>query len=409
MTLVDYFSSTVELAGMRRMVEDDIAKRVQRLTRRGLSNRPTPLVLNELTSRVNSADIATALAAAGNQFRSDLDSTAARDHEKQLSLNIREAKNSKDQAAARHALDEHWAKRTYAERPVDVVLATSMLQVGVDVSRLGLMVVTGQPKNSAEYIQASSRVGRDANRPGLVTVIYNWARPRDLAHFETFGHFHETAYAKVEALSVTPFADRALDRGLAAVLVALIRHTRPEFEHEGGAHAVPDHLTAPDVKEAVEVIAARAEFVTAEPAAGTRVREQAARLLDLWAKRRKALETGGLTYTKAGDTAHPLLESSPTRWDEFSVGWSLREVEPEINLLLRIEAPELAERPDWTYGPPKNLAPIPPDSSAEDDEAEGDDEPEEELPPAKDGGFDETGTVNLADSPAGPPQGETDR
>src|SRR5665811_39165 len=166
----------------------------------GLSNRPTPLALMELTSRINSADIAAALSAAGNEFRSDLDSTAARDHEKQLSSNIRAAKVGKEQAAARKALDEQWAKRSFTDRPVDVILATSMLQVGVDVSRLGLMVVTGQPKNSAEYIQASSRVGRDASRPGLVTVIYNWARPRDLAHFETFRHFHETAYAKVEAL-----------------------------------------------------------------------------------------------------------------------------------------------------------------------------------------------------------------
>jgi len=409
MTLVDYFSSTVELAGMRRMVEDDITKRVQRLTRRGLSNRPTPLVLMELTSRINSADIAAALSAAGNEFRSDLDSTAARDHEKQLSLNIRAAKAGKEQAAASKALEEQWAKRSYADKPVDVILATSMLQVGVDVSRLGLMVVTGQPKNSAEYIQASSRVGRDASRPGLVTVIYNWARPRDLAHFETFGHFHETAYAKVEALSVTPFANRALDRGLAAVLVALVRHARPEFEHEGGAHAVPDHLTDPDVQAAVETIARRAEFVDADPAAGTRVREHAAQLLDLWAKRRKSLVTGGLTYTRSGDTAHPLLESSPTHWEDFSVGWSLREVEPEVNLLLRIEAPELAERPDWTYGAPKGHPPLDPNAQADDATEGGADDTEEDLLPAKGGGFDEAGPVNATDLPADPPQGDTQR
>ncbi len=82
-----------------------------------------------------------------------------------------------------------------------------MLQVGVDVQRLGLMLVVGQPKNTAEYIQASSRVGRDPrNRPGLVVALGNWARPRDLAHFEQFRHYHETFYAQVEALSVTPFS-----------------------------------------------------------------------------------------------------------------------------------------------------------------------------------------------------------
>src|SRR5437868_9653320 len=94
--------------------------------------------------------------------------------------------------------------------PVDVVLATSMLQVGVDVSRFGLMVMTGQPKNTAEYIQATSRVGRERTRPGLVVTLYNWARPRDLAHYEDFEHYHATFYRQVEALSVTPYTKRAL-------------------------------------------------------------------------------------------------------------------------------------------------------------------------------------------------------
>ena len=76
------------------------------------------------------------------------------------------------------------------------------------------MLVVGQPKNTAEYIQASSRVGRQASRPGLVVALGNWARPRDLAHFEQFRHYHETFYAQVEALSVTPFSATSLDRGL---------------------------------------------------------------------------------------------------------------------------------------------------------------------------------------------------
>ena len=98
-----------------------------------------------------------------------------------------------------------------------------MISVGVDIDRLGLMLVAGQPKNTSEYIQATSRVGRSADGPGLVCTVFNWARPRDLSHYERFEHYHETFYKHVEALSVTPFSARALDRGLSGVMVALMR------------------------------------------------------------------------------------------------------------------------------------------------------------------------------------------
>lgn len=98
-----------------------------------------------------------------------------------------------------------------------------MLQVGVDVTRLGLMLLVGQPKNTAEYIQASSRVGRNPQKPGLVVTLGNWARPRDLAHYEQFRHYHETFYAQVEPLSVTPFSVTSMERGLDGVLVSAAR------------------------------------------------------------------------------------------------------------------------------------------------------------------------------------------
>jgi hypothetical protein len=89
--------------------------------------------------------------------------------------------------------------------------------------RLGLMVVLGQPKTSAEYIQATSRVGRDAAKPGLVVTLLNVHKPRDRSHYERFRAYHETFYRSVEATSVTPYSPRALDRGLAGAVVGWAR------------------------------------------------------------------------------------------------------------------------------------------------------------------------------------------
>ena len=105
--------------------------------------------------------------------------------------------------------------------PLDALLCTNMLSVGVDIDRLSVMVMNGQPKSMSEYIQATGRIGR--KNPGIVVVNYSYMRPRDLSHFENFVQFHSTYHKLVEPGTLTPFSRRARDRGLAGVFMALAR------------------------------------------------------------------------------------------------------------------------------------------------------------------------------------------
>ena len=118
---------------------------------------------------------------------------------------------------------------------IDICLATNMIQVGLDVSRLSMMVIAGQPKTTSEYIQASSRVGR-SSYPGLVFTLLNPGKPRDRSHYEQFKAYHQSYYKYVEPTSVTPFSVPVRDRALHALIITLVRYWGNEDNRK-----YPDH------------------------------------------------------------------------------------------------------------------------------------------------------------------------
>lgn len=120
----------------------------------------------------------------------------------------------------------------------DYVLATNMISVGIDIDRLNLMIIDGQPKLNSEYIQASSRVGR--RTPSIVINLYNATKSRDKSHYEQFITYHSNIYKYVEATSVTPFSSMAREKALHAVLISLARQFIPEMKDEKGAGRIKD-------------------------------------------------------------------------------------------------------------------------------------------------------------------------
>jgi len=219
-----------------------------------------------------------------------------------------------------------------------------MLSVGVDIDRLGLMVVNGQPKGAAEYIQATSRVGRA--HPGLVATVLTWARPRDLSHYETFEHYHSTFYQHVEAQSVTPFSPRALDRGLTGVTMSLMRLSHDDFAPNDGASRM-DSPTRPEFMEATKTITLRTWDVTDDSNKKSLVERLMKSRADGWTKEASD-PNRDLVYDKhgAGTTAVPLIESPGTKpWQTWTVPMSMREVEPGVRLILQDR--DLSDTPGW--------------------------------------------------------------
>jgi len=181
-TLVGYFNSIRELGKTSTLVKDDIASNNKRYMKRLMRGNEIRYanIPRELTSRLESTEI---------------------------------IKTLKD-------LENMYTKER--NKAINVLLATNMISVGVDISRLDLMVVAGQPKQTAEYIQATSRVGR--TYPGLIFTAYNASKTRDRSHYELFYSYHQTFYKYVEPTSITPFSEQARERALHAVFISMVRH-----------------------------------------------------------------------------------------------------------------------------------------------------------------------------------------
>jgi hypothetical protein len=352
LTAVAYFNATRELAGMRRHIDDSVTTAVSDgRTLSGLKRRTTgQLTVGELTSRISSSEISATLDSLAFRFDPGQDSTAARE------------KWAADAKAAKLA-GKKLAQSKRSSWPFDVVLATSMLQVGVDVPRLGLMLVVGQPKNTAEYIQASSRVGRspDDHGPGLVLTLANWARPRDMAHFEQFDFYHRSFYSFVEPLSVTPYSDASLDRGLTAVLVSCARifdavNVNGSLSpNEGASNALARRTEV--LERVMTAVISRSEIASASQKLAMIVSAKLANRIDRWVQRS---QHEGLSYQKRKSNTQvlaPLLvspEDGSLNAENalFRVPNSMREVQPEINLIspASLLAPKTnPEVPRWSF------------------------------------------------------------
>jgi hypothetical protein len=306
MTALCYFNALRELGGARRIVEDEVRDRVSRY---GTQRR-----------------------------RVDPPSSPFADRQIKAPMELTSRESTDKVAEAKQRLEAVFGS---PNEVVDVALATNMISVGLDITRLGLMLVQGQPKTAAEYIQATSRVGRDHNRPGLVVAVLNLHKPRDRMHFEQFCHFHRTFYRAVEATSVTPWAARALDRALAAIVVAAGRHLDEDLTPDTAVNKLKDHpATRQRVRDAILARAPEAAIAGGQAA----LARQLDAVFDAWIETADQQSAGGNVFAYAhrkspGRLLHmPLAPEIPNlakAHQLFVAGRSMRDVEPSVSLKVR--------------------------------------------------------------------------
>jgi hypothetical protein len=273
-TIVTYFNSLRELGHAATLIRADIREHLNAMwSRKGIkkeNNKDPRRFVNkdiELTSRISSSEVPEYLQLLGLDYPDN-------------------------------------------EYPVDICLATNMISVGVDVPRLGLMAVIGQPKTTAEYIQATSRVGRSKEGPGLVVVIYNTGKPRDRSHYEHFYSYHNAIYSQVEPTSVTPFSIPVLERALHALLVALVRYYGDARNRES-PQPYPDDALLDRIKT---IIASRVDGV--DPSESPRTLRLLGEKLEEW--KRFLPPRYGDFFARSDDTPlmHPAGSTLLEDWED---------------------------------------------------------------------------------------------
>jgi hypothetical protein len=306
-TMVAYFNTLRELGGAQRLVQEEVSPRTSRMDERHTIQEPLSPWCQ------------------GRNLSFDV-----------LELTSRQSTDQIRQATGR--LREPYQSELGGRN--DVLLASSMISVGVDIPRLGLMVMNGQPKTVAEYIQATSRVGRET--PGLVVTVHNLRRPRDRSHFERFAAFHAGFYRMVEAASVTPFSSRAIDRGLAGVVVALARHGWRPLTPAKAVDRLDTIAGVPNEVAAIVGDRVKAHAPGVPPPVVAHVQQRVQALFSDWSAVVHALVGAGVPMvyspweTKGGEPLLSTAVDAPSPKDarlvRFRAPTSMRDVEPGVHL-----------------------------------------------------------------------------
>lgn len=219
-TLTVYFNSLKDLGKCSTLVDDDVKDFIKRMAYRTGTAKDARMITSadELTSRVSTTQL--------NQTLDKLEKLAY----------------SKENIESKR-----W--------PSNILLATNMISVGIDVARLNVMLLVGQPKLTSEYIQASSRVGREY--PGVAFTMYDGSKSRDRSHYEQFKGYHESFYRHVEPTGVTPFSKPARERALHAVVISLLRQLNVELSDEKGVADFKREKYAKEIENITEYIVSR--------------------------------------------------------------------------------------------------------------------------------------------------------